>query len=162
LEERKNKAGTADAYLNLIGVLWLKADKEELENFLNLSILDKPNELKECLNRFLVFCNVNSDVPSVSTFHNLKKSDNLVRAGFISEELYFELIQKINKSSQRSQDIGMFVSFFFFAYRTGLRLTEIKKLRIRDVEDSDVLWIYVRPNQHKDNKTFSGYRKFNQ
>lgn len=169
LVERKNKVGTAYKYLHRAGKIWLKADSEgvnifnevELENFLNISILGKSNEEKTCLNRLLEYCIVNFGIPKVSTFHNLEKSDNLVRAGFISEKLYFELIQKINKSSQRSQDIGMLICFFIFAYRTGLRLTEIKKLRIRDIEDSDGLWIYVRPNQHEDNKTFSGYRKFN-
>ncbi len=169
LEERKNKVSTANSYLNMIGKIWLQADnekvdildEEELEQFLQKKTIGEKDEIKKCFNRFLKYSHVNDGVPNVKIFNNIDKPDNLVRAGFISEQLYFELLENINKSSQRSQDKLMLLSFFIFAYRTGLRLTEIKKIRIRDIEDSDELWVYVKPNQHEDNKTLSGYRKFN-
>lgn len=45
------------------------------------------------------------------------------------------------------------------AWRAGLRLGEVTKLRMRDVEQSDDLWLFIVPNKFGPNKTTSARRQ---
>lgn len=45
------------------------------------------------------------------------------------------------------------------AYRTGMRLGELLKVRLIDIEPSAERWLFVRPNRYGDNKSSSARRK---
>lgn len=48
---------------------------------------------------------------------------------------------------------------FTLAYRSGLRIGEIKKLRTMDIESSQEGWTFIRANRYANNKTSAALRK---
>lgn len=53
----------------------------------------------------------------------------------------------------------MMISIFIILYRTGLRVGEVLKIKLKDIEISDEFWIDIRENNKGDNKTYSSLRR---
>jgi integrase len=84
----------------------------------------------------------------------------MIRTGYICNSLY----QATLKSIQGIEGLdpvtiqGLMV-LLILAYRTGLRLQELIKLRLCDIEPSEEYWLFVRSNKFGDNKHSAMPRK---
>lgn len=82
------------------------------------------------------------------------------RAGFIDETLFHALLLAIeNFTDFTDKDKLQYQCIAIISYRCGLRISEILKLKINDIEKSDVGWITVRVNNYGNNKTPAAYRR---
>src|SRR5690606_32054280 len=76
------------------------------------------------------------------------------------------------RSSLHKDKIWLYTSILFVAYRTGIRIGELQKLKFRDIELShklwyqtrtveftDELWFQIRPNKKGNNKSPSAIRR---
>ncbi|WP_319781756.1 tyrosine-type recombinase/integrase [Oceanisphaera sp. IT1-181] len=175
LTERKNSESTAQRYLSSIGSDWLLAtDQQDLfsyssEDFhdLYLSMLNRPGSQKnreyragrlEDLHLFGVQQFGFPPIPE--PLHQSTNSIVYVSAAIVDEPLFsallgqFQYFQDLGESQQR-----MFICFLIMAYRTGLRPSELSKLRLLDIEPSATAWLFVRKNKHGNNKTEAALRK---
>jgi integrase len=84
---------------------------------------------------------------------------SFVKASFISESLFAKLTSKIFSLSASIESKHDFFVFCLLTYRLGCRGSELIKLRLIDIEESDQLWMYIKNNSFGDNKSFSGLRK---
>lgn len=175
LAERNNAESTAQRYLSSIAADWLLAtDQQDLfsyssEDFheLYLSILNRPHSQKEQQYRagrledlHLFGVQQLGFPPLPEPLHQGNNSITHVSAAIVDEPLFSALLkqlqcfQGLGESQQR-----MFICFLIMAYRTGLRPSELAKLRLGDIEPSDTAWLFVRKNKHGNNKTAAALRK---
>jgi integrase len=83
-----------------------------------------------------------------------------VRSGLIDEPLFKALLLHIHTLEDLSStDKLALQTLCIISYRCGLRINELNKLLIENIEESSTGWISVRPNRFGDNKTASGLRK---
>ncbi|WP_237359987.1 tyrosine-type recombinase/integrase [Vibrio marisflavi] len=82
------------------------------------------------------------------------------RAGLVDEPLFAALLQHIstltdiNKSSQLALK-----TICILSYRAGLRVSELHKLQVMNLEQSSTGWLDIRNNRYGNNKTASSLRK---
>jgi integrase len=176
LEERKNAISTAITYLGAVKGFVKQIRKNKIDIYDDINVDRLLKQLKEqekltdtqvgVLAPFYKYGMHLYDFPKIPFFKNIKtKSDGLVRAGFISENIFQNFISDYKSKSNDSivfKEIMVFI--FFVLFRSGLRIGELQKLRIRDVElhNSEFckdIWIYIRSSQKGKNKTRSGYRR---
>lgn len=82
------------------------------------------------------------------------------RSGFIDETLFAALLRQINQLCDLNhEEKNALLALLIIGYRCGLRLGELIKLRLCDIENSSIGWIQVRNNTFGDNKTASALRK---
>lgn len=82
------------------------------------------------------------------------------RAGYIDEALFLALIEAINTAHDLHENDKLCLqTICIIAYRCGLRISEIKKLRLKDVELSQIGWLSIRSSYLGKNKTASSLRK---
>ena len=88
------------------------------------------------------------------------KEQKHIRAGYISEPL-FRYMRHFLKSSASLTDREKrrLECLTIIAFRTGLRIGELLKLRISDIEPGDEMWLYVRNTQLDDSKSNNASRK---
>ena len=79
-----------------------------------------------------------------------------MRASYLTEIAFNELLRSPSASSEACERL---VVLYTVAFRAGLRLSEILKLRIKDIERTKELWIYIRTTQLDDGKSGSATRK---
>jgi len=98
--------------------------------------------------------------PLFQPLTNGEKSIPMVRAGYVSHSVYrntLSSLQKIeNLDSVTTQGL---LCLLILAYRSGLRLSELIKLRLCDVEPSEESWLFIRNNPVADNKRDASLRK---
>lgn len=83
-----------------------------------------------------------------------------IRAAYISEPLFRNMLNILQQTPSLTwRDKQILVCIAILAFRSGLRLGELVKLRVIDVDISDELWIYVRSTQLDNTKTDSAHRK---
>lgn len=83
-----------------------------------------------------------------------------IRAGYISEPLFRYMLNVVACfATFTTREKRKLECIAIIAFRTGLRLGELIKLRVADVEQSDEMWLYVRTTQLDDTKTDSAHRK---
>jgi len=167
---------TVRRYLSEVGNLWLSKTSEvdfnlfapvDFEN-LYYSMLDgelSPGQAKYRAGRIRQiheFCVSEFDFPFLDNsildeFSNAKSS---VRAGYINENLFKQLCVCINDVNglDKYTKTGL-ICMLIICYRAGLRRGEALKLRLRDIESSADLWLYVRVNMYGNNKSTNGNRK---
>jgi integrase len=82
------------------------------------------------------------------------------RAGFVDEPLFVALLGSIDSACDlNSADKLALKVLCILSYRCGLRLAELKKLKINDIENSKIGRVSVRDNNIGSNKTASSLRK---
>ncbi len=80
-----------------------------------------------------------------------------VRANYISEVAFNQFILSLERRTVAANSrLGV---IYTVAFRAGLRLSEILKLRLKDLERSAELWMYIRDTRLDDGKTESATRK---
>jgi integrase len=83
-----------------------------------------------------------------------------VRSNFINEALFSSVIQTIDRIQDCSEPIHHQLKVMaILTYRCGLRLTELLKLQLKDLESSEEGWLFVRNNRYDDNKNTYSRRK---
>lgn len=80
-----------------------------------------------------------------------------VRASYLSEVAFNELLRSFGKTSTETHERLSVI--YTIAFRAGLRLGEILKLRLKDIERSPEQWISIRDTQLDDGKSESATRK---
>ncbi|WP_279475511.1 hypothetical protein [Aeromonas veronii] len=83
-----------------------------------------------------------------------------VRATYLSEPLFRQLLRGMERMTHTSSSYRECLSaLYIVAYRAGLRLSEIQKLRLKDIERSPECWLYIRDTRLDDGKSDSATRK---
>ncbi len=80
-----------------------------------------------------------------------------VRANYVSEVAFNELLRSLGQQPTEANERLSVI--YTVAFRAGLRLGEILKLRLKDIERSPEQWIYIRDTQLDDGKSDSATRK---
>ncbi len=173
-----NEISTARRYISAIGHEWLLATTQQPlnafagEDFFELyqTILNRPQSHKnreynadrlEQLHQFCVQYHQFPPLPQGLTETSQSAAGNRhVCAGYVSEPLFFALLTQINEMTDLSAaEQRTLQTFLIIAYRCGLRPGEIAKLQIRDLEPSEIGWLFVRENRFGHNKTDAALRK---
>ncbi|MEQ3657817.1 MAG: site-specific integrase [Glaciecola sp.] len=87
------------------------------------------------------------------------RTNQFVRAYYIPQFAFAEVLSLIDKTIVDKSLQPTLKALFIIAIRSGLRLGELLKLRINDIENSDDSWIFVRDNKFADGKSSSSLRK---
>lgn len=88
------------------------------------------------------------------------RSSQYVNAGYISYQFYMRILAAIVKDPQLNESQKTSIKLMIIlAYRTGLRVGDIVKLRVCDIEDSRVRTIFIVNNKIGNNKTIAARRK---
>ena len=83
-----------------------------------------------------------------------------VRASFIPEHVYQHGLALIPKLANRNKHYCRQLQLLWvLAYRAGLRRNELIRIQVKDIENSDDLWLFVRNNRVAKDKTSSARRK---
>ncbi|MEZ5495219.1 MAG: tyrosine-type recombinase/integrase [Gammaproteobacteria bacterium] len=78
----------------------------------------------------------------------------------MSNQVFNRFLNKYKSSKNDLQYYKrMMISIFIILYRTGLRVGEVLKIKLKDIEISDEFWIDIRENNKGDNKTYSSLRR---
>ncbi|WP_169566764.1 tyrosine-type recombinase/integrase [Sneathiella limimaris] len=175
LDNDNLQVSTVKAYLSTIGPairdLFYDLDLQEMEGedfydcYQQVLKLAKSKKLKSdlawYLQRFHDFCVRMYDFPRFEeSLGSAKKHPLVVRAGYLPNHHYFAcmkaLMQQFTLPSYKVQALQI---LFILAYRTGLRIGEILKIRLEDVFVGETCWIFVTNNRYGSNKTRSSNRK---
>ncbi len=175
LDDKGNALSTARRYFHSIAGEWLLATEDQdlsqysSEEFhdLYLSILNRPCSLKdreyraarlEALHEFSV--QQQGFPPLPERLHTSTHGISHISAAIVDEPLFSALLAQIDRLEDLDEyQQRMFKCFLIMAYRTGLRPSELAKLRLRDIDASPEAWLFIRNNQHGSNKTEAALRK---
>ncbi|MCB1586824.1 MAG: site-specific integrase [Xanthomonadales bacterium] len=184
LEDKGNKKSSANTYLSNVSKTWLRLkdlsnkifDRGEVNSFFQKleeqrEQNDNPFRYEELtqLKQLYQFGEYLYDLPEIPFFSKIEsKSELFINTGIISEQMFVLFINEYKEKSPHSDlTKKMMISCFIIFFRCGLRISELNKIRIRDVEIHDEdpndlcssLWIYIRNNNMGQNKSRSGYRR---
>lgn len=135
-----------DLYLGMLEL----ATSETNRSYINGRLID--------LHRFAV---VHYNFPKLLTLS--KNNDTAVahvRASFVPESMFKSLLGSINQcKTATNQEMLLISTLLIIAYRTGLRLGEVLKLKRSDFEYSSDGWLFIRNNIFDNNKSAAARRK---
>ncbi|MFB9940469.1 tyrosine-type recombinase/integrase [Shewanella indica] len=173
LEAVKNEVSTAKRYFSAIGADWLAGTESvdlyslDTDEFIVLyqAILNRRTKTNHYnagrLEDMHRFAQTHFDLPPLCQPLSEGSADiPHVSAAIVDEALFTALLNHIacladlNYTMQR-----MLQCYLIIAYRTGLRPGEVSKLRLKDIEPSEIGWLFVRESRHGHNKTDSALRK---
>jgi integrase len=170
----KKSPNTPVRYFSEIGALWIihaeQVSEEQPYTFfedlylgmLELSSSEKSRSYMKGrlidLHRFAV---IHYNFPKLLT---LSKSNDTavahVRTSFIPESMFKSLLGSINQCQTATNQERLLIStLLIIAYRTGLRLGEVLKLKRSDFEYSSDGWLFIRNNVFDNNKSAAARRK---
>ncbi|MEH0690966.1 tyrosine-type recombinase/integrase [Vibrio cholerae] len=110
------------------------------------------------LHAFAVEANVL--MPISSDYLHTDPTQAHTRAAFVDEALFTGLLDGISSyGGLHKADKLCLQSMCILSYRCGLRLNEMTKLRIKDIEPSKIGWLSIRDNHLGQNKTAASLRK---
>lgn len=100
-------------------------------------------------------------LPAISSnYLHTDPTQSHTRAAFVDEALFTALLNSISSAKGLNEaDQLCLQSMCIISYRCGLRLGELIKLRMKDIEPSNIGWISVRNTHLGKNKTASSLRK---
>lgn len=85
---------------------------------------------------------------------------NHTNAGFVDETLFKALLNAVDQIVDLDFKNKLILkSILIISYRCGLRISEILKLRLIDIENSQEGWLQIRANKFGNNKSSSSLRK---
>ena len=175
IDARKNALSTAKRYFHCIAIKWLISTEDidfstlNGDDFLGIyqGILDKIKRLKEreyCAGRLEdihQFAVLLEDIPPLpEALCQGSQNHPHVSAGIIDEPLFKALLEELNRFSHLDVfEKKVYRCFLVMAFRTGLRPSELAKLRLKDIEPSEISWLFIKDNVYGSNKTGSALRK---
>lgn len=159
-------------YREILGIEKFSSQQitEEMEDVNDSEIQHHSKETKQATNLYYLADRLESLHNYAVRYHGLAPlSESLlgyvnqkkhVRAGYISEPLFHHMRQLLKQNSfltavekQRLECLAI------IAFRAGLRISELLKLRVSDIEPSEEMWLYVRSTALDDNKSRNALRK---
>ena len=175
LESGKCVVRSVNTYLSNFAGLWFKYAKNkdidsltraEFDEIYESMFNDKRNQKRtppETLNthiksfhRFLVN---EYGYPPITYDEFNSNSITVTRANFVSHEMYNLILNNLSKTKLNPDHIHLYSVIIIIAYRTGVRIGELQKMKFRDIELSDELILTIASNEKGDNKTPSANRK---
>lgn len=173
LQERGNTLGTIRTYYSKYGRELLAAmadaktwDAEDLYDVYQAVITEKESQDSQdttahLLADFHEFARARFGLPGLLEPLTDGHSKRVhVSASFVSEHAYQQGLALIPKLANRNKHYCRQLQLLWvLAYRTGLRRNELIRIQIRDIENSDELWLFVRNNRVAEGKTSSARRK---
>lgn len=175
LKTRKIKVSSASRYWSAIGTPWLAHTSDidfksfESEDFdelyrliLNTTSSDKNRRYMAArLDQIHSFLQRQYQLPSLTSplSDGEGKVSQYVRAYYIPQFAFAEVLSLLDQSLDDKGLRLVLKVLFIIAIRTGMRLGELLKLRINDIESSDDSWVFVRSNKFADGKSLSSLRK---
>lgn len=101
------------------------------------------------------------NLPTLSDrFFHIDATQKHTRAGLVDEPLFKALLVHIHQLTDLNETEKLALqTICIISYRCGLRINELNKLLIENIEESKTGWISVRPNRFGDNKTPSALRQ---
>ena len=174
LLEQKKTTSTLTRYFSAIGALWIsEASNINVDSttdyfdssYVGMLEMAKSNydhqykaNLLARIHQFAVIKYGLSPITNKSL--NSVRSIPHVRASYLSGSAFTALIQSIDISdSINSSEKELITIIFIVAFRTGMRLGEILKLKIADFEWSAQGWLFLRDNEYDHNKSNASRRK---
>jgi integrase len=172
--DKNNKLSTSRRYVNAIGAAWLSGTRD-------IEISNQNTDFESIYIGMLEFAvSINDEsyragrlddlhqfgvvhfqlAPLINPLSDNNNSIPRVRAGFVSEPVFGQVINSISECKYMTEleKIQLCV-ICIIAYRAGLRIGEILKLRAKDIEWSAKLWLFIRDNQYDNNKSSAARRK---
>lgn len=176
LRDRKNSVSTARRYHTEVAKLWIylsinndyhDMDAGDWSDYYEhvLEDLTSPAGRAQRAGRFQDlhdFCvKEHAFLPTrVSNTEAEDDSPKYVNASYINYDLFQALVKAVYRidsiGDSEKLNIELMVTF---AYRLGMRVGEIVKLRLCDIDLSDECWVFTRENTYGDNKSTSSLRK---
>lgn len=152
------------------GVDLLQLDEYELESLYTQILNNRltPNAQNYLLGRLKdlhLYASQMLSLPNLISFFNSKLSAtslHRVRAGYIPYNAFLGLVKDLKftfSTELTANEIANLQVLLILAYRTGLRISELLKLRLIDVENSQDLFIFIVNNKYGNNKTNSALRQ---
>ena len=171
---KKWKTSSAGTYLSHIASPWLlethqlllhEITQEQVTDLFerlvksaegNISIAEKAGIIHSFFEFNHTYFGIPLPLPNDLKFEKVKN----VRNCFISENNFISFLNTLSSKTDYSNFIaqGLMLSAILMA-RCGLRVNEVIKLRIADVEPSDDYFIFIRENHFGHNKTYCALRK---
>lgn len=118
---------------------------------------------RQCFQRFHNFLVRHFNLPRMPRDLVTMKSNRVehIRVGFIPHELYEAVIAKLPETKGCDDNASLMLQCItILAYRTGLRISEILSLRLKDVTTHPDVWVYIKINEYAEVKRGSSARKF--
>lgn len=170
----KNQGETPNRYFTAVGRLWLTVFEE-----LNPALLEA-DELASAYSDLIDLIRSNKERNYASTrlrqLHRFARNRHgladitdeifggdgdctLVSARIVPYSAAHAILQTIRSMFASEEEGDQYALMFIIAYRSGLRVGEIKKLRPMDIESSPEGWAFIRANRYANNKTSAALRK---
>ncbi|MEO1240849.1 MAG: site-specific integrase [Pseudomonadota bacterium] len=174
LKEHGLKPSTINRYFTAVGRLWLTVFEE-----LNPALLEA-DDLASAYDDLIDLIRSNKERNYTRTrlrqLHRFARSRygltdiadeifggdgdcTLVSARIVPYTASSAILQTIRSMFVSEEEGDQYALMFIIAYRSGLRVGEIKKLRPMDIESSPKGWAFIRANQYANNKTSAALRK---
>ena len=170
----KKSTATPKRYFGAIGALWISNAEQVNEDqpytffedlYLGMLELVTSEKNRSYIKARLIdlhrFAVINYNFPKLVSLSN--KNDSAiphVRASFVSESMFQALLDSVNECiSATNKEKLLITTLLIIAYRTGLRLGEILKLKRNDFEYSSDGWLFIRDNIYDKNKSSAARRK---
>ncbi|MDN3616769.1 tyrosine-type recombinase/integrase [Vibrio gallaecicus] len=153
-------------YINTELELNANLDNVELEDIYHQQIARHSTEKQK--NNFTArlkdlhgFASHSLSLPSLSSsFFHCDATQKHTRAGIVDEVLFYALLSHINTLTDLNNfDKTSLKTLCIIAYRCGLRISEIRKIKMGYISLCEEAWIEVRSNSVASNKTASSLRK---
>lgn len=117
---------------------------------------------RQCFQRFHNFLVQYFNLPRMPRDLVTMKSNRVehIRVGFIPHKLYEAVIAKLPETKGCDDNTSLMLQCItMLAYRTGLRMSEILSLRVKDVRTSPDIWLHIKTNEYATVKRDSSARK---
>ncbi|SDG32993.1 tyrosine-type recombinase/integrase [Idiomarina zobellii] len=117
---------------------------------------------RQCFQRFHNFLVQYFNLPRMPRDLVTMKSNRVehIRVGFIPHKLYEAVIAKLPETKGCDDNVSLMLQCItILAYRTGLRISEILSLRLKDVTTHPDVWVHIKINEYAEVKRGSSARK---
>ncbi|WP_133405866.1 tyrosine-type recombinase/integrase [Parashewanella tropica] len=175
MKSKTCKPSSIRTYHSTLSRKWLYfSEKYQLEDIDNEDLLDlyqtlinntvrrkQKDLLSDRLNDFHSFAVREFNLPLLNEpIHMGKQEKSHTSAGFVDETLFRGLLNTINNIIDLDNQEKLIIqAVLIISYRCGLRIGEVTKLRLRDIETSATGWLEIRENQYGNNKSNAALRK---
>ena len=176
LAVKKLKVSSAKRYFSSVGSAWLRSAvsfdplEKEADDFMEIydemldSHLSEKNRIyaQDRLYQLHDFGTMSLGWPCLPDASRNRSGSGypFVNAGYIPKEVYRALLDALGSFTDlREQDKAGLKCLAIIAMRTGLRKSEILKLRLTDIEESEESYLFIKNNRYGDNKSSSSLRK---
>jgi len=128
----------------------------------NKKQVSSQNYTRQCFQRFHNFLVQHFNLPRMPRDLVTMKNNRVehIRVGFIPHKLYDAVLAKLPETKGCDDNVSLMLQCItILAYRTGLRISEILSLRLKDVTTHPDVWVHIKINEYAEVKRGSSARK---